>query len=221
LKQLIESLPTRPFVALDIGCTGMGTKPGLEVGDALLAMGSSIGVATGVASMGRKSIAIIGDSTFLHAGLPALQNAIALQVDLLVCILDNGHAAMTGGPATPGSDRLAAIALGLGASAIAVVDPFDAASMAASLQRLLDSPGTNVLISRSPCALTIPAKPRRPRVNREACTGCGDCVTLIHCPAISLDAERKFNVNNDLCVGCGFCSVICPEKALTPEPFPP
>jgi indolepyruvate ferredoxin oxidoreductase, alpha subunit len=218
LKTVLESLPERPFVATDIGCYTLGTKPGLEVGDIVLCMGAGIGIATGMALAGQKSIALIGDSTFVHAGLPALKNAVIQGVTLLICVFDNGQAAMTGGPATTAGD-LAAIALGLGAVAVETVDPFDVVGTGESLRRLLETPGVSVMISKSPCALTIPAKPRRPRLTPERCTGCGDCVTKIHCPAISLSAARKFEVAVDQCVGCGLCSAVCPEKAITPEPY--
>jgi indolepyruvate ferredoxin oxidoreductase, alpha subunit len=217
LKRVLESLPSRPYVSSDIGCYTLGSKPGIEVGDSTFCMGASIGVATGMALSGQRALALIGDSTFLHAGLPALENAVRAGADLLVCVLDNAQAAMTGGPRTPGSDELARVCLGLGVARVEVVDPFDVPKTDALLRELLEAKGVSVLIAKSPCALITPAQPRRPRVDETRCNGCGDCVTKIHCPAISLSEAKKFVVAADRCVGCGFCSSICPEGALTPE----
>lgn len=219
LKSVFESLPERPHVAQDIGCYSMGFKAGIDVGDSSLCMGAGIGVATGLALAGRPSVALIGDSTFMHAGLPALKNAAAQGVDLLICVLHNGQAAMTGAPATDSPDGFRQAALALGAAAAEVVDPFDVEATRSAARRLFATKGVSVLVAASPCALTVPPKPRRPRVDLERCTGCGDCVTKIHCPAISLGATNKFEVDVDTCVGCGFCSSICPEGALTPEPY--
>ena len=95
----------------------------------------------------------------------------------------------------------------------------DGRQLQGTLRRMLDSPGVSVMISRSPCALTVPKQPRRPRVSLDRCTGCGDCVTRIHCPAISLTTDRKCAVDLDACVGCGLCAQVCPEGAIVPEPF--
>jgi indolepyruvate ferredoxin oxidoreductase alpha subunit len=219
LKRVLDELPRRPFVSSDVGCYTLGAKPGLEVGDVMLSMGASLGVAAGTTLMGQETVALIGDSTFFHAGLPAFKDAIAQGLDLLVCVFDNGGAAMTGGPMTPTAEGLQRIALALGAAAVEVVDPFELDEMRASLLRLIGTRGVTMLIAKSPCALTVAAAPRRPRVDLEACTGCGSCVTEIHCPAIALDANKKFQVDTQLCVGCGLCAAICPERALTPEPF--
>jgi indolepyruvate ferredoxin oxidoreductase, alpha subunit len=224
LRLALELVPERPFLSSDIGCYTLGAKAGIELGDVALAMGSSLGIGVGAALQGIKTLAMIGDSTFLHAGLPALQNAVEQKVDLPVCVFDNGVAAMTGGQATTAeasSDRLYAAALGLGAASVVVVDPFEVPVTRDALVRAMTSPGVNVVILRSPCALTIRPKPRRPVVDLARCNGCGDCVTKIHCPAIGLSAAGKFTVDTAECVGCGLCSKVCPEGALTPQPFPP
>jgi indolepyruvate ferredoxin oxidoreductase, alpha subunit len=224
IRLAIELLPERPFISSDIGCYTLGAKAGIELGDVALAMGSSLGIGVGAALQGVKTLALIGDSTFLHSGLPALQNAVEQRVDLPVLVFDNGVAAMTGGQTTTASgasDRLYAAALGLGAASVVVTDPFEVPATREIVLRAMNSPGVNVVILRSPCALTIRPKPRRPVVDLEKCTGCGDCVTKIHCPAIGLSPAGKFTVDTAECVGCGLCSKVCPEGALTPEPFPP
>jgi indolepyruvate ferredoxin oxidoreductase alpha subunit len=213
------------------------------VGDVVLCMGAGIGVATGLALRGVPSIALIGDSTFVHSGLPSLVNAVRQQASMVVCILDNDVSAMTGGQPTAGprnarqptdrpngdgsidgaaeASRLYALALGAGVRDVAIVDPFRPGQVRETLGRMLQTAGVSVLISRSPCALTVPKQPRRPVVDLARCTGCGDCVTRIHCPALGLSAERQCVVDVDACVGCGLCAEVCPEGAIVPRPYGP
>jgi indolepyruvate ferredoxin oxidoreductase alpha subunit len=241
--EVVNRLHPRPFVGSDIGCYTLGTRSGIDVGDVVLCMGAGIGVATGLALRGVPAIALIGDSTFVHSGLPSLVNAVQQQASLVVCILDNDVSAMTGGQPTasprnarqptdrPNGDgsidgsaeasRLNALALGAGVRDVAIVDPFRPGQVRATLGRMLQTEGVSVLISRSPCALTVPKQPRRPVVDLARCTGCGDCVTRIHCPALSLSAERQCVVDVAVCVGCGLCAEVCPEGAIVPRPYGP
>jgi indolepyruvate ferredoxin oxidoreductase alpha subunit len=221
---VVDHLAPRPFIGSDIGCYTLGTRSGIDVGDVVLCMGAGLGVATGMALRGVPSIALIGDSTFLHSGLPSLFNAVEQRANLVVCILDNDVSAMTGGqPAvrSQGTDesRLYSLVLGTGVRDVAVVDPFESGRLQSTLARMLQTEGVSVLIARSPCALTVPKQPRRPIVNLARCTGCGDCVTRIHCPALGLSADRHCVVDVDLCVGCGLCAQVCPEGAIVPQPY--
>lgn len=222
--EVVNRLSPRPFIGTDIGCYALGARSGIDVGDASLCMGAGLGLATGMALRGVPSIALIGDSTFLHSGLPSLFNAVEQEVNLVVCILDNDVSAMTGGqPAVrssaPDESRLYSLTLGAGVRDVAVVDPFETDRLQSTLSRMLRTDGVSVLISRSPCALTVPKQPRRPIVSLERCTGCGDCVTRIHCPALGLRADGKSVVDFDLCVGCGLCAQVCPEGAIVPQPY--
>lgn len=222
--EVVNRLDPRPFIGSDIGCYTLGTRGGIDVGDVVLCMGAGVGVATGMALRGVPSIALIGDSTFLHSGLPSLFNAVEQRVNLVVCILDNDVSAMTGGqpavhPQQPDESRLYSLVLGTGVRDVAVVDPFASEQLQATLARMLRTEGVSVLISRSPCALTIPKQPRRPVVSLDRCNGCGDCVTRIHCPALSLSLARQCVVDVDVCVGCGLCAQVCPEGAIVPQPY--
>lgn len=224
--EVVNHLVPRPFVGSDIGCYTLGTRSGIGVGDVVLCMGAGLGVATGMALRGVPSIALIGDSTFLHSGLPSLFNAVEQGVNLVVCILDNDVSAMTGGqPAVrsegPDESRLYSLVLGAGVRDVAVVDPFETDRLQSTLSRMLQADGVSVLISQSPCALIVPKQPRRPIVSLERCTGCGDCVTRIHCPALGLSSDGKSVVDFDLCVGCGLCAQVCPEGAIVPQPYGP
>ena len=112
---VVNHLTPRPFIGSDIGCYTLGTRSGIDVGDVVLCMGAGLGVSTGMALRGVPSIALIGDSTFLHSGLPSLFNAVEQGVNLVVCILDNDVSAMTGGqPAvrSEGAGRVATVLAG-------------------------------------------------------------------------------------------------------------
>ncbi|WP_319507766.1 4Fe-4S binding protein [uncultured Methanolobus sp.] len=52
-------------------------------------------------------------------------------------------------------------------------------------------------------------------INRELCTGCGQCVETCPVEAISLDGEDIAIVDSELCVDCGQCVDVCPVEAIS------
>jgi len=153
------------FTAGDIGCYTLGASPPLSAMDTCLCMGASISKAAGIAKQGvRRVAAIIGDSTFLHSGIPALISAAYNQANVLVLILDNSSIAMTGHQPTPltgitakgkqgNKISLEEICRSCGARSVEVVDPFDAGKTEKIIREKLDVEGVNVIISRRPCIL--------------------------------------------------------------------
>lgn len=162
-KALNEAKPT--FVTGDIGCYTLGANPPLKAIDTCLCMGASISKAAGIASQGIKRVAaVIGDSTFIHSGIPALINAVYNKLNILVCILDNSAVAMTGHQPTPavgvtarGEETkkldLAELCKACGADSVTVVDPYDKKATYEALSKGLESPGVNVVIASRPCVL--------------------------------------------------------------------
>lgn len=162
-KALNEAHPT--FVTGDIGCYTLGANPPLKAIDTCLCMGASIGKASGIASQGIKRVAaVIGDSTFIHSGIPALINAVYNKSDILVCILDNSSVAMTGHQPTPaigitakGEETktidLVQLCKACGVDSVEVVDPYDKKSTFEAIKKGLEEPGVNVVIARRPCIL--------------------------------------------------------------------
>lgn len=162
-KALNEAHPT--FVTGDIGCYTLGANPPLKAIDTCLCMGASIGKASGIASQGIKRVAaVIGDSTFIHSGIPALINAVYNKSDILVCILDNSSVAMTGHQPTPaigitakGEETkkidLVQLCKACGVDSVEVVDPYDKKSTFEAIKKGLEAPGVNVVIARRPCIL--------------------------------------------------------------------
>ena len=209
----------------DIGCYTMGV--GMGTVDTCLCMGASITVGAGIRFGGeeRPICAVLGDSTFLHSGLPGLLNAAYNGARMTVAILDNSITAMTGHQPHPGSGATAAgdpspplsleeICRSLGAGFVETADPYDLEATISTFERARDHPGLSVVVARRPCVISaIRAGVRRPRlaVDTEKCGGCQVCVRF-GCPAIEFDG--KVARINALCTGCGVCAAICPAGAV-------
>lgn len=209
----------------DIGCYTLGLQMGAV--DTCLCMGASISVATGMYHAGeeRPIVCTVGDSTFLHAGIPPLINAVYNGASIVVVILDNRTTAMTGhqphaasGYTTAGEPcipvSLEAICRASGVASVETVDPYDIPSLQQSLERAKDLQGVRVIISRQLCVINARragVKRGRYTISSEECTGCGVCVRF-GCPAIERTGDKA--EINDLCSGCGVCAQLCPSAAI-------
>ncbi len=233
-----------PFMALkqlgavvsgDIGCYTLAALEPLSAIDTSLAMGCSIGMAVGLVRSGGAPgpvVATIGDSTFVHGGIPALIDAVTSQTDVTVLILDNGTTAMTGGQAYPGvgttirgapagSIDLVALCRSVGCEQVEVVDPYDVAATYVALERAIAYPGPAVVITNRPC-VEAPVKVRdHPfAVDASACIACQLCMN-IGCPSITWteefhDGRRKVQIDEGTCTGCTVCAQMCPSGAIRP-----
>lgn len=216
-----------PAVTTDIGCYTLGFMPPFELGDVLLSMGASLGLAGGyeVAS-GGKPVALIGDSTFFHAGIPALINLASNDHDALVVILDNATTAMTGHQPHPGqsatgrSISIEAVVRSI-TDNVRVVDPYDLEETTKVMKEALQEPGLSVVIARRACSLMEDALKRRRgepighyRVVPDRCTACGICYRFFSCPAIYALEDGKATIDPFLCDGCGVCAQVCPFGAI-------
>jgi indolepyruvate ferredoxin oxidoreductase alpha subunit len=208
----------------DIGCYTLAVRMGTI--DTCLCMGSSIPIASGIRFSGeeRPICCSIGDSTFLHTGLPGLLNAAYNNARITVAILDNATTAMTGHQPHPGTGftvtgeatkavSLDAVARALGADFVGTTNPYGVAATVETFRQARDFPGLSVVIARQACmtnARRAGVRRKQFRVN-EDCTGCKQCVEF-GCPAIEFDGERSRI--NALCTGCGVCAQICPSNAI-------
>jgi len=217
------------MVTGDIGCTILGMNPPFNTVWNEVSMGASIGMAMGFVHSGVKTpvIATIGDSTFYHAGLPALVNAVQHQTPITLIIMDNGWTSMTGMQINPGTCEqfqgagnsrldIAKIVPALGVDQFWIVDPFEMDAMAKVLQNALKLPGVKVLLARQECA--IPAKRRgveagEIKVIDEKCNQCKLCITVTGCLAITL-SENSINIDSDQCYACGLCAAVCNRDAI-------
>jgi indolepyruvate ferredoxin oxidoreductase alpha subunit len=191
-------------------------------------MGAGISQAAGMfhAGVKNKSFAVIGDSTFFHAGMPGILNIAYNKANVCVIILDNRTVAMTGNQPTPGSGKTAmgddskivkidSIAKSLGIEKITIVDPYDVKETTKAIREHMEFRGPSVIISERPCPLKIEKGPTR-KV-QDTCNACGVCVKAFGCPAISLSSERA-EIDETLCSGCGVCETICPFDAVRSKP---
>ncbi|MBN1402071.1 MAG: indolepyruvate ferredoxin oxidoreductase subunit alpha [Anaerolineae bacterium] len=222
-------------VSGDIGCYTLGFLPPLGALHTCGCMGASIGQAHGVAKahINQKHVAVIGDSTFFHTGMPALLNVAYNKSNTVTIILDNRTTAMTGHQEHPGTGRtlqqepahavdLAALVRAMGIEDVYVVDPYDLAEVEETLRACIDKDGPAVVIAQRECVLLPEARRRHLalRVDPDACRGCGLCLQL-GCPALSrsdrlVEGTRRYAVQIDplLCTGCELCAQICNNDAI-------
>jgi len=215
----------------DIGCYALGTAPPLGVGDLLICMGSSISTAQGInRATGRNTIATLGDSTFFHAAIPGLVNAVYNNAKVTLIVLDNVTTAMTGHQPHPGTgitgmgspaERISIekIAEACGVKYVGVVNPFKLKEAETALKEALQHDGPSVLVFRAPCTLIDVREKRRkglkivPCKIADKCTNCMTCIKLLGCPALIVEAG-KARISASLCTGCGLCVAVCPFKAI-------
>ncbi len=213
----------------DIGCYTLGAVAPLSAMDMTLCMGASISSshgfnkALGEASEG-KTVAVIGDSTFMHSGMTSLANIAYNQSNSTVIILDNSITGMTGHQQNPttgynikgdpaGKINLEALCKAMGFNRVRVVDPYDLEACNQAIKEELAVAEPSVIISRRPCALLKYVKHNKPlKVNKDKCVGCKSCMRL-GCPATSMK-DGKIQIDTTLCVGCGICKQMCKFDAL-------
>ena len=220
----------KAIFASDIGCYTLGLSPPYSAADLLVCMGSSVGTAGGLAKVNDLPvIAFIGDSTFFHAGIPGLINAVHNGHKFLLMILDNRTTAMTGHQPHPGSAKgptccdITAVSIedvvkGCGVKWLRVVDPYDIKLTTETVKEAIAQPGVTVVIARRECALIAERDEggviiEIHQIDQEVCKKCRTCVDKFQCPAIS-SVDKVQMIDEALCAGCGVCAQVCPHKAI-------
>ncbi|MBE6712001.1 MAG: indolepyruvate ferredoxin oxidoreductase subunit alpha [Ruminococcaceae bacterium] len=213
----------------DIGCYTLGAVPPLCALDTTICMGASISgihgfVKSQEGAADGKTVAVIGDSTFMHSGMTGLVNIAYNASNATVIILDNSITGMTGHQQNPTTGMnlkgdpaakvdLEALCRACGIARVRVVDPYDLAQTEAAVREELAVAEPSVIISRRPCALLKTVKHPGPiQVNADKCRSCKACMK-IGCPAISMK-DGKAVIDNTLCTGCGVCTQLCKFGAL-------
>ena len=213
----------------DIGCYTLGAAPPLSSIDCCTCMGGSVSSIHGFnKAMGpegeKKTVAVIGDSTFMHSGMTGLANIAYNQSNSTVIILDNSITGMTGHQQNPttgynikgepaGKVDLEALCHAMGIRRVVVVDPYDLAACNQAVKEELAAEEPSVIISRRPCILLKSVKPQPAlRVSADKCIGCKSCMK-IGCPAISF-RDGKAVIDHTTCMGCGVCQQLCPVSAI-------
>jgi len=222
-------------VAGDIGCYTLAAVDPLKAIDTCVSMGSSIGNAVGLYKAGHETrpiIATIGDSTFLHGGIPALIDAVYNEADITVMILDNHIVAMTGGQDHPGTGKtlrgeethridFEEMVRACGVTWVRTVDSYDVASVYQALREAIEHRGVSVVVSNRPCVLDpVKLKGSPLQVRADGCTACQSCMNL-GCPSLGwsdemLDGFHKVTIDESTCIGCTLCAQICPSDCIRP-----
>jgi indolepyruvate ferredoxin oxidoreductase alpha subunit len=218
----------------DIGCYTLGVMEPLNALDTCICMGASIGNAIGmekVKGSDKGTVAVIGDSTFMHSGITGLLDAVYNKSNVTVMILDNRATAMTGGqqhPATGktlmGEDahrvKIPELCRALGVESVRELDAYDFEAALSMIKEEMARPGPSVIITTRPCVLMPARIMDEPYVvDSELCTACGACFR-ISCPAIAASHETnkhghpKAVIDETICTGCTLCAQVCPPEAI-------
>lgn len=220
LKQL------KVTVTGDIGCYTLGAVPPLNAIDSVLCMGASIGMSIGFDKADdnayKNTVAVIGDSTFIHSGITGLIDAVYNRANVTVIIVDNSTTGMTGHQNHPATGKdikneptfrlsLEDVCLSVGANRVSVVDPYDLDFFKETVKSCLSEKGVKVIIARRPCALLTKRLYNGCEITA-ACMNCKACLKL-GCPAI-INGEHGMKIDLSLCTECGLCQKVCRFGAI-------
>jgi len=225
-----------PIYPGDIGCYDLAYIPPLEAVDTTICMGASFGIANGLSHILNAPIVThMGDSTFFHAGIPPMINAVYNRAKITMVVMDNSVTAMTGFQPHPGTGHSATgdeaplikiedIARACGVKFVEVIDPFDLRKAIDTLERAIRFDGPSLVVSRRLCAILAQREKQAKgekvvpyQVDQERCSSkCNACINLLGCPAI-IKEGKKTVIDSSLCNGCGLCAQVCPYKAIVQE----
>lgn len=216
-------------VAADIGCYTLGAMPPLAAVDSVVCMGASIGMALGLEKargrdFAKKTVAVIGDSTFVHSGITGLVDMVYNQGHSTVIIVDNSTTGMTGHQPNPTTGfnvrgeiapQLDVVKLceAIGVPSVRVVDPFNMKELEQTIMEESEKDLPSVIIARRPCALLVKKKTAPCAINTDKCRKCGMCMK-IGCPAILKAENGQVSIDASLCNGCGLCKEMCHFGAI-------
>jgi len=216
----------------DIGCYTLSALPPLSALDSCVCMGGSVSIAHGMEmaagrDMAKNTVAVIGDSTFIHSGITGLIDIVYNKGTSTVLILDNSITGMTGHQENPTTGKtlkgeptkqvnLVKLCEAIGIDRVVVADPFDIDNFKKIVKNELAADEPSVIIAQRPCALLKNVKFDGQRtINTDTCKKCQACMK-IGCPAISKNDDTPV-INSSLCVGCGFCACVCKFGAIEKE----
>ena len=227
----VKSADMRPLseremvVTADIGCYTLGVYEPLGALDTCACMGASIGMSIGLQKAGipNKTVAVLGDSTFMHSGITGLADMVYKQSTGTVIILDNATTAMTGHQGHPGTGisikgeqgpkvDIARLCEGIGINDLRVVGSYDLAEIESAFTQAIAADEPSVVIVKGPCVLREKVRWRSREVDQDLCVQCHDCLD-VGCPAICIIDEQVL-IDAVACVGCGVCQQVCPQGAI-------
>jgi indolepyruvate ferredoxin oxidoreductase alpha subunit len=231
-----QALAPTDITVADIGCHTLGFLPPYEMGQLLMCMGASPAMASGLRlfNTSRQVVAFMGDSTFFHAALPGVINAIFNRHPITLILMENGTTAMTGHQDHAASGKnfnevtdkipVRQVLEGLGVKHIFEVDTYQQAKLAELVTAAVGIDEFSVVIARHPCMLKFTREQRKKAdyvqqhvtIDQEVCERIHTCVENFGCPTFTRDGAGKVTINTDLCIGDGSCIQTCPSKAISP-----
>ncbi len=219
----------------DIGCYSLGILEPFAVSKTNISMGASLGMVKGMAELhhsigdDKPLVAIIGDGTGFHSGLPGFLNLANTNRNITVIVMDNRTTAMTGGQdnvgtgtLTPGKDQkgisFKPLLEAMGIKNIQEADQFKYRELLDIVRQEMKNPGLSVIITPRPCALAFKIRETNFYVDPKTCINCRSCIS-VNCPPIHMQHyqgidEKKSHIRHDMCVGCSVCSQVCPVGAI-------
>ena len=230
-----QALGENDITVADIGCHTLGWLPPYEVGQLLMCMGASTGMGAGLSLFNkeRKVVAFLGDSTFFHAGLPGVINALFNKHNLTLIVMENGTTAMTGHQDHPASGRnfnevtekipIRRVLEGLGVENIYETDTYQQGLLTDYVKKAMAEEGFSVVIAKHPCMLKFTRQqsrkpdyqPRKVSIDQEKCDRINVCVSQFACPSFQIKEGGRVEINWDLCIGDGSCGQVCPSSAIS------
>jgi indolepyruvate ferredoxin oxidoreductase alpha subunit len=219
------ALKDEDVTVADIGCHTLGYMPPYSVGEILMCMGASPGMASGLSlfNPGKRVVAFLGDSTFFHAGLPGLINTIFNHHNITLIIMENGTTAMTGHQDHAGNlIPIEGLLKGMGIESILACDTYSQSRLTDLVKDALKIEGISVVIAKHPCMLKFTRlRQKKPgyvrqhvHIDPETCTRTHDCLEKFGCPSFVRKTDASVQINLDLCIGDGSCRPSCPEQAI-------
>jgi indolepyruvate ferredoxin oxidoreductase alpha subunit len=234
-----KALQANDISVADIGCHTLGYLPPYELGQLLMCMGASTGIGSGLSLFNdtRKVVVFMGDSTFFHAGLPGIVNAVFNRHPITMILMENGTTAMTGHQDHAASGKnvnqttdaipVRKVLEGLGVEHIYEVDTYRQSKLTALVKQAMSDNAFSVVIAKHPCMLKFDKEQRRQpdfqrrqvAIDPKKCRQIYECVEVFGCPSFIRKADGQVDINADLCIGDGSCLQTCPASAINaPEP---
>lgn len=214
----------------DIGCYTLGAIPPLQAIDTTVCMGASIGMAIGADKANpnahKNTVAVIGDSTFIHSGITGLIDAVYNKANVTVIILDNRTTGMTGHQNNPANGKtiknedtfmldLETVSRAVGVQSVVTVDPYDLSAFEKAVKEETAREGVSVIISKRPCVLLKKQLYKGFVVSADKCKNCKACMKL-GCPAIT-NVGTHIKIDTSLCTECGLCQKVCKFGAINEQ----
>ena len=231
-----QALVATDITVADIGCHTLGFQPPYKMGQLLMCMGASTAMGSGLRlfNTSRKVVAFMGDSTFFHAALPGIINAIFNHHPITLILMENGTTAMTGHQDHAASghnfneaaDKIPVrqVLEGLGVKHIFEVDTYQQAKLIDLVNQATAIDEFSVVIARHPCMLKFTREQRKNpdyrrrqvTIDQDVCERIHTCIETFGCPTFTRDAQGNVTINSDLCIGDGSCIQTCPTGAIAP-----